>query len=151
MVVVFKYLYSRVIYNDTEGQWTSFIFKGVSTATDENNCSAHLGASLYYVIRKWSYFHSDDLASWGKWDYVHYILFNASDWKCPLEIFPLNIIILIALLKNDDSFTTQVTQLSFIQWKLLFISLECVLLFRIWSYFCDMKVPTCMCLLMSRE
>ena len=109
MVVAFKYLYSRVIHNDTEGQGVSFTFKGVSAATDENNCSAHLGTLLYYLIRKWSYFHSDDLVYWEKWDYVHYILFNASNWKCPLEIFPLNIIILIALLKKDDSFTIQVT------------------------------------------
>lgn len=35
-------------------------------------------------------------------------------WKRPLEIFPVKIIILIVLLKKDDSFTTQVTQLSFI-------------------------------------
>lgn len=41
-------------------------------------------------------------------------LFNASNVKYPSEIFPLKIIILTVLLKKDDSFTSQVTQLSFI-------------------------------------
>lgn len=113
MVVKIKYLYSKVVSNDPEGQCVAFPFKRVSITADE--CTAQPTWKLHFIISSQSTvpFTATTLGVEKKEDDVHYHPLNASNVKCPLEIFPVKIIILIVLLKKDDSFTSQATQLSF--------------------------------------
>ena len=66
--------------------------KGVSITTDKKHCSGGISLLFHHRIKLLSECWPQVLR---KRDYVPYILFNASNVKGPLEIFPLKMILIV--------------------------------------------------------